>query len=267
MTYLGSETSQWGGKPVELYRFTRGLNIWTYTTADEAIVFDGESYAPVTMRRGDLPMNDERENATLDLYMDPTIAVVADFISGASPSPTGLTLMRRHRDEAVGSEQAVLFIGQVGVCEFTEGEAHLVCVPLQKALQRRVPRWLYQTQCNHMLYDAFCGINPAAFTFPGTIGAMTGIVLTVPEASAKPDGYYNGGFLKDGETYAFIQTHVGDQITLLARSPSLALGDVVMLTAGCDRTRGTCLAKFANLPNFMGFPYIPDQNPYDGLTG
>lgn len=266
MTYLISEASQWGGQPIELYRFTRGLSIWTYTTADRPIEFSGETYLPVTMRRGELPMNEEQENATLNLFMDPTIDVVADFISGASPSPTNVTLMRRHRNEGVADQQAVLFIGQVGVVEFSEGETHLVCVPIQKAIGRKVPRWLYQTQCNHMLYDAFCGVNPALFTFAGNVTAKNGLSVTVPEAADKADGYYNGGYIKDGETYLFIQTHVGTLLVLLASSPRLLVGDAITLTAGCDRTRTTCVAKFGNLPNFMGFPYIPDKNPYDGLT-
>lgn len=266
MTYLGSETSTYGGQPIELYRFIRGLTIWTYTTADKPIDFLGETYLPATMRRGELPLNEERENATLNIYIEPTLPVITDFISGASPSPTSVTLIRRHRNEASVTEQAVLFIGQVGVVQFSEGEAHLVCVPIQKAIQHRVPRWLYQTQCNHMLYDAFCGINPDGFTIPGAIGSVTGLVVVVPEAASQADGYYNGGYLRDGDTFVFIQTHVGSSLTLLATSPSLLPGDAVTLTAGCDRTRGTCVAKFNNLPNFMGFPYIPDKNPYEGLT-
>lgn len=268
MTYQASETSQYGSKPVELYRFTRGLSIWTYTTADTAITYSGEIYAPVAMKRGALPQNDEKDNSVLDLYLDPALDIVSQFISGATPTPTNLVVIRRHRDEAVVSEQAVIFDGQVGVVEFTEAETHFICVPIQKALGRKVPRILYQTTCNNMLYDQFCGVNPALFTFAGHISAMVGRVLTVPEAAAKPDGYYNGGFVTDGSTFAFIQTHVGTQLLLLATSPLILVGDLITTTAGCDRNQATCVAKFNNLDNFMGWPYIPDKNPYlTSLTG
>lgn len=266
MTYLASETSQYGGQPVELYRFTRGLRVWTYTTADTPILFDGEIYAPVVMRREDLPLNEERNNANLSIHMDVTLDVVAEFIAGATPTPTSLTLMRRHRDEGSSTQQAVQFIGQIGAVEFSAGEAHFICVPIQQTIQRRVPRWLYQTQCNHMLYDVNCTVNPAAFTDPGTITDIAGLVVTVPAADAQPDGYYNGGYIKDGNTFAFIQTHAGALLTLLAVTNAIQEGDDITITAGCDRTRDTCVAKFNNLPNFMGFPYIPDKNPYDGLT-
>jgi uncharacterized phage protein (TIGR02218 family) len=268
MTYDASESGINTGQPVDLYRFTRGLTIWTYTSADVAILFNDETYFPVTISRGNLPQNDEATNATLNVTCDSTLDLVADFISGSSPSPTSLTLIRRHRNEASVTEQAIQFQGQVGVVEFGDREARMVCVPIQKAIQRKIPRILYQTVCNHMLYDQFCTVNPAGFTFAGHISAIVGLVLTVPEAASKPDGYYNGGWVKDGETFAFIQTHVGTQLTLMATSPKLVVGDVITTTAGCDRLRGTCVTKFNNLENFMGFPYIPTKNPYGdgGLT-
>lgn len=262
MTYDAAEKSIYGAQPVELYRFTRGLTIWTHTSADVPIVYNGETYTPQTMRRGELAQNSENDNAVLDLYLDPTIDVAAHFVSGGTPGPTNVTLIRRHRDDATLTEQAVLFMGQVGSVEFNTGEAHFTCVPFQRATQRKIPRILYQTTCNHMLYDQFCTINPAAFTNGGVITAITGRTLTVPDAAGQPDGYYNGGYVRDGDNYAFIETHVGSQLAMLNVPPSFALVDIVSMTAGCDRRQSTCIGKFANLPNFMGWPFIPDLNPY-----
>lgn len=263
MTYDAAEKSIAGAQPVELYRFTRGLTIWTYTTADVAIVYNGETYTPQTMRRGELAQNAEDTNAVLDLFIDRSLDVAAQFISGGTPSPTNVTLIRRHRDDATVGEQAVLFLGQVGSVEFTAVEAHVTCVPFSRALKRKVPRILYQTTCNHMLYDQFCTVSAAAFTDAGSIGAITGKTLTVAAAAAKPDGWYNGGSVKDGDNYAFIQTHVGAALELLNLPPSFTVSDAVSITAGCDRRQETCIAKFNNLPNFMGWPYIPTVNPYN----
>jgi len=41
-------------------------------------------------------------------------------------------------------------------------------------------------------------------------------------------------------------------------------GDTVLLEVGCDKTKGTCRAKFSNLANFRGFPHIPGE---DWLVG
>lgn len=267
MTYDASESSAIGGKPVELYRFVRGNRTWLYTTSDIPITYLGDTYNPQVMRRGELPQNEERDNATLDLYLDTRLDVVAEFISGSTPRPTDVTLLRRHRDEVVVGEHAVAFVGAVGVVAFGEQEVHFTCVPIQKSMQRRVPRWLYQPQCNHMVYDQFCTVNPAAFTSTGAISAIVNRTVTVPEADALADGYLNGGVLTVGETLAFIQTHVGSQLLLLAvpTNGEIVVGADVSMLAGCDREAPTCSGKFGNLPNFMGFPFMPDTNPYHGL--
>jgi uncharacterized phage protein (TIGR02218 family) len=38
---------------------------------------------------------------------------------------------------------------------------------------------------------------------------------------------------------------------------AIAPGDSFTITAGCDKQRGTCKAKFANALNFRGFPHMP----------
>ncbi|MGL6209811.1 MAG: phage BR0599 family protein, partial [Paracoccaceae bacterium] len=40
----------------------------------------------------------------------------------------------------------------------------------------------------------------------------------------------------------------------------LAVGDVVKLEAGCDKTAATCRGKFSNFLNFRGFPLIPGDD-------
>lgn len=40
----------------------------------------------------------------------------------------------------------------------------------------------------------------------------------------------------------------------------LRAGDMLRLTAGCDRRAETCRLKFANMPNFRGFPHIPGED-------
>lgn len=262
MSYINSEKSRYGGKPVELYRFTRGSKVWTYTPADKSITFNGDVYTPQTMRRGNLTQNNETDNASADIYIDPLVDLVALFVSGATPIPTNVTIYRKHRDETVATEFSVIFDGQVGSVEFSETEVHFSCVPIQKSLSRKVPRWVYETTCNHMLYDQFCGVLPGSYTFAGVISAIVGQAITVVAAGGQVDGYFNGGYVTDGETFAFIQTHVGTTLKLLATPPAMAVGDAITMTAGCDRRQATCVAKFNNLDNFMGWPYIPDKNPY-----
>lgn len=51
------------------------------------------------------------------------------------------------------------------------------------------------------------------------------------------------------------------RITLWQRlGAELAAGDLVSLTAGCDKQPDTCRVKFSNFLNFQGFPHIPGED-------
>ena len=39
-----------------------------------------------------------------------------------------------------------------------------------------------------------------------------------------------------------------------------AVGDTVMIEAGCDKTATSCRLKFANFLNFRGFPHMPGED-------
>jgi hypothetical protein len=42
---------------------------------------------------------------------------------------------------------------------------------------------------------------------------------------------------------------------------NLADNNTVMVYPGCDGRIETCRDKFDNLIHFLGFPFIPDENP------
>jgi uncharacterized phage protein (TIGR02218 family) len=51
---------------------------------------------------------------------------------------------------------------------------------------------------------------------------------------------------------------------------AIAPGDMVRFTVGCDKRAETCRLKFANFPNFRGFPHIPGEDwltSYPGAAG
>lgn len=48
---------------------------------------------------------------------------------------------------------------------------------------------------------------------------------------------------------------------------TLAAGDLIRITAGCDKTAGTCRTKFGNFPNFRGFPHVPGEDWLSAYPG
>ena len=48
---------------------------------------------------------------------------------------------------------------------------------------------------------------------------------------------------------------------------AIAVGDTVQITPGCDKSFGTCQAKFANSVNFQGFPHLPGHDALLQIAG
>lgn len=267
-TYAAAEASAYAGAPIELYRFTLGITgTWRYTSADITINHGGFDFTPAIISRGEIQGTKEDTNATVEVTLDPTLLVARQLREGTTPQPLMLTIIRRHRGLAE-AQAVVIFSGEVGSIELADELMVLTCIPMQRAVQRRVPRMLYQTMCNNNLYDSICQVNPLDYTDAGTIDAVAsgGRVLTVSEASAQVDGWYNGGWVQLGIQRAFIMHHIGSELTLLTPLVGAAAGTEIEMVAGCDRSHTMCEDKFNNLSNFMGFPKIPSRNPFDGLV-
>lgn len=82
-------------------------------------------------------------------------------------------------------------------------------------------------------------------------------------------GWFAGGRLSfasgQAEGLAFdLRAHTtsgGVELELWSEpTATIAPGDSFDVTAGCDKSFGTCKAKFANVANFRGFPHIPGND-------
>jgi uncharacterized phage protein (TIGR02218 family) len=127
----------------------------------------------------------------------------------------------------------------------------------------------YGAACDAELGDARCGVDLA---LPGRRLAtmITAVVdpasFTVPGPSGLDAGDFSGGiaaFAGGGITPIMSHTRAGafDSIALWSPPPQpLAAGASVTLTVGCDKRFATCRDRFANAPNFRGFPHIPGND-------
>ena len=120
-----------------------------------------------------------------------------------------------------------------------------------------MPRNLWQPTCVHALYDAGCTLNRASFAATGAVGAgstgqvinWTGAALTQVQGSL---------VLADGRFATIKSVVVGVSLILMVPfQEAPAVGAAFTAYQGCDHTAGTCQAKFSNLINFRGFPYVP----------
>ena len=128
---------------------------------------------------------------------------------------------------------------------------------------------LYTARCSADLGDARCGVALAGYTLDAHVVAVDGLRLAIDDGSRGQD-YFAGGtatFTTGGNAGAIIEIRAdhhdatGAWIDLWSTpAQPVAVGDAIRLTAGCDKTHATCIAKFGNAINFRGFPYMPGND-------
>jgi uncharacterized phage protein (TIGR02218 family) len=121
----------------------------------------------------------------------------------------------------------------------------------------------YQASCLNALFDTHCTLNPASFAAAAT--AHAGCTQTLVTSSlAVTAGTYNLGTIvftsgaNNGLRRTVKSQDASGNLQLIQPLPAApANGDTFTAYPGCDLKQGTCSAKFNNLVNFRGQPYIP----------
>lgn len=132
---------------------------------------------------------------------------------------------------------------------------------------------VYSPECRADLGDSRCGVNLAAHTSSVTITSVIDRrTFTVSGAASDDPAYYLGGLItftsgaNAGRSIEIVQWGAGSPAgsphapivtVFLPLGYDLQVGDTATMTAGCDKTTATCKARFANLQNFRGEPYLP----------
>lgn len=267
---------------IELYRFVeQGTTerVLTFTNADRAITHSGETYLPVAILRSQVESKNELSKASLTVKFDLLNEDARRWMASYLEAIVVLTIFEKDEEDDV----SIVWKGRLASVKPTQSEIGLVFESVFTSLRRPGVRARYQRTCRHALYNRGCGLDKEDFAVTGVPTDVTGLVVTVPEASAYPDGTFTTGIIEaaNGEM-RFITKHSGSQLTLIQPFVFLAQGLAedgyglsygmhyggvgVTIYPGCDRKRSTCNAKFSNLNNYGGFDWIPLRNPFDGSS-
>lgn len=263
MSFISRETSQYSGKPYELFLFSTVEGVWRYTGADEIKTYNSVPFTPEAITHTGASQSNEVQGGQVKITLPLTNAVAQQFIAYIPNSPMWVTIYRAH-DGELDSETVVYWQGKVSQPRFGDA-CELTCVPEQQELKKTIPTATYGTQCNRILFDLGCTVDKTAFRQLGTLTSVVGVTIKAAAYSTKPDGFFNGGYIEFGNARRMILNHVGDTLTLIAQLPSLVIGSQVWAYAGCNHLyNGDCVTKFANGKNFFGFQWIPSNNPFVG---
>jgi uncharacterized phage protein (TIGR02218 family) len=132
---------------------------------------------------------------------------------------------------------------------------------------------VYQFTCDATLGDTRCGIDLTSATYRATASVASTQnqrQVTVTGIEAYASDWFTRGLCRitsGGNTGSVIeikrhQTH-GASATLELWQPLSnvpAIGDTLVLTAGCDKHFATCRERFDNSANFRGLPHMPGND-------
>ena len=265
-TYAGYEYSTSLGAPIECYRFRGTFADYLYTSADAALTVGGVTYQPLAIKRGAISsgtQNDDNINVEIEMPYDAPVALAYAYAD--SPPDLRLEIYRTHRGADYTTEYELIWVGDVTSFDVS-GRTASATVPsiFSAALQGDVPSVHWQSPCNHVLFDARCGLSRAANTTATTVTAFTGTDVSVTDDGVA-DGELAGGEIintRTGERRTIVSNVVNQ---LLVRAPfyDMRVGDAVSLSIGCDHSFARC--KAINDPTrYGGHPFVPYDNPFIG---
>jgi uncharacterized phage protein (TIGR02218 family) len=261
-------------RPVTLYTFARGATVWRYTDQPTDVTDSGVTYRAAAISHGDYQRSDESAAGETTVTCSDQTPIVSDLDAiGMDGAPITCTIRQTHT--LVGTPTTVVrFKGRVTGRKIGGGECEFTVANLAALFERPLLRMTCPKTCQWTVYGPGCGVDPAPFTTTGcAVSAISGQALTVADAASQADGYYTAGYftIETGSAAGekvFIQSHVGDQLTVLTRVPAgLTTSDTVAIVAGCDGLEDTCRTKFSNIAYFMGFARMPEVNPFEDADG
>jgi uncharacterized phage protein (TIGR02218 family) len=264
MSYEVLETSVEEGRPVELYTFTIGDEIFRYTSSEDTVIFSSLAYLPKQIARTDPTLSSDERRAEIQITLPTEDAVARKFIGIVPGVPILLQIISFHRGDA---EAIIIWEGRVIGASFQMDGAQcmLRSVTSEAAFSRTIPRYKFQSLCNHVLYDGGCQVAKIDFTYIGSVIGEAGNTVTVNGLSATVGAdFAPGGYIArpDGTDFRLVLSQSGDILSLPLPFEQSVFGQTVHVIAGCDHTVAECVAKFDNIVNYGGFPYVPSKNPF-----
>lgn len=237
------------------------------TDQDQDIVFGGEKYiaaagfTPTAVQTtSDLAVDNLNVEGLLALGMISTASVLAGDLDRASVT------IRRCNYASIADGTELLRQGWIGQVTTTKAGFNAELRGLIQLLQQPVGVALLPS-CGADLGDSKCGVNLAARTASGTVGAVTSAGRAWVDASlaGTTADYYTYGvvtWLTGGNAGRRMEVKSYDKTTgaIELQQPmavEVVTGDTYNIVPGCDKTLGTCTNRFSNAANFRGFAHIP----------
>jgi len=267
-------------RPIELYHFWWEYRTWPYTwkqeetlpaadqelhyyytSCEDEVVYDGQTYTPAAIGRGAVESQAKFEPSQLSINVN-IVEPVVQYIAMNPVDIINVRVIRLYRD--AGTAASLIFMGQIKTVSFQGPAASIRCTGFENRIMRPIPKFRYQPMCNWTLFDDMCKVDPASYMISATVAAIgTNRNYITWSGTAQTTGTFIRGMISYNETERRMIVDEPAPYQIVTRYPilSLTVGAAIKLYQGCDGQVSTCYNKFGNINRHMGFPYIPWDNP------
>jgi uncharacterized phage protein (TIGR02218 family) len=255
------------GDGIEVY-----YNTYRYASSDIPVQYGGDIWSAtgllINRDRVTSTLGLEVSSVKLSVYATDTMTVESlPFMTAAATGILDGALVQIDRaflndyNEVIGAP-VNNFTGMISQVEVSRSVATMNVHSITELLNIQLPRTVYQTTCQHTLYNSQCGV--ARYNYMQTCTVNTASLNTiVPVTLTPPDGYFDLGAIVftsgvlNGELRT-VKSWASGVIKLVSPLPvAPQFGDEFAIYPGCDKTKATCASRFNNLDSFKGFPYVP----------
>jgi hypothetical protein len=267
------EIASFLGRPVCLYQFQWGGQLWRYTSADRDIIYPeggGTVWTAIPISDNGFSQGAQPDSFVVTL---PRALEFVQLFTGTPPSTSIiLTAYRFHKDD-LDNEASVYWVGTIGSVKGIDAvKAEVTGLSISQTIRRTGNRVGWEVNCPHALFDPGCALDRAPWEHVTTITGIAGVNVTVADLlPALTGANYAGGFFEwDATGYVSldrrpIDTFVGGTtFALLGRADRLTVGQTISIYPGCDQSAVMCNTVFDNLPNHGGFLFMSKKSPFDG---
>lgn len=245
----------------DIYHFYVDSSHFYYTSADHEIVYGGNTYSPISIRRGSVTYESTIKAAILNLDVSNINIIASGIISLYLPALVFCDVCKIYLD-MFPYEARTIFSGVILDVSLKGAAGSIKVASYDYLLSGPIPIWRFQRQCNHMLFDNNCLLNSADYAVNASaVVAVNGRSLECETAAGYEDNYFTYGYIEWNGNKRRIVSHAGNAIVVAIGVYGM-VGEVALtLYPGCDGLNVTCRDKFDNIDNFLGTPDIPMDNP------
>lgn len=267
----------------ELYKILLddGSTYLYYTSHDTNLVYQGNTYVAIPIKRSEINFNSNLQIDKVDIECG-----LVGVTVGAGDFTIPEVIERGWLERAhvwvylvnyiTLISHKLLFEGHVtGGIGYNQGTLHVECNSTLDKLASMFPKKIYSEDCQHALYDTYCGLVKASYLESGTVASVTDrfrVHATIFQYSAHASGYWLGGEVKftsgdNTNVRRSIKSHGDGYVDVRIAFPdTIVVGNTLQAYPGCDKKGETCEDKFDNYENFFGFEYIPKPEVLYGYS-